>query len=413
MEHNLKQTVLLILCGILTMPCAAMSNMSMMTPGQNTLAVDGSGTSWLPASTPMVGWHVMAGDWMLMWHGNVNFVQDQQGGKRGDSKGFSESMLMLMAERPFAKGTLGIHTMVSLDPLMGKSGYPLLLQTGETANGITPLIDRQHPHDFWMELAAVYTQALDAQQSVSTYIAYPGEPALGPPTFMHRLSGMVLPEAPITHHWLDATHVCFGVVTLGYSFNNLKLEGSVFNGREPDQNRWSMDPLRLSSSSLRLTYNPDPNWSLQVSYGHIISPEQLESDVDVDRTTASAIYNLPFGKNNWQTTFAWGQNNNRPGHRLNGYLLESGINLNHTHNFVGRYENVAKDELFLPGQVFADSSFTVQKLSLGYRYDFPTCSHMQWGIGALISTYVLPEKLWPSYDKQPWSGMLFAGLTLK
>jgi len=41
----------------------------------------------------------------------------------------------------------GFRVMGSIEPVMGRSGYPLLLQTGETADGTTPLLDRQHPHD--------------------------------------------------------------------------------------------------------------------------------------------------------------------------------------------------------------------------------------------------------------------------
>ena len=184
------------------------------------------------------------GDWSTMVHGWANLVYDHQGGSRGADKTFSESMLMGMAERHLGAGELTLHGMFSLDALMGKSGYPLLLQTGETANGITPLIDRQHPHDFLMELSATYSVPLGSGSGF-IYAGYPGEPALGPPTFMHRLSGMDDPEAPISHHWLDLTHVTFGVVTAGYVSNDWKLEASAFNGREPNQNRWDFDLARL------------------------------------------------------------------------------------------------------------------------------------------------------------------------
>src|SRR5205807_2579197 len=231
----------------------------------------------------------------------------RQGGPRGDTKTFSTSMLMVMAQRPAGEGTLGLRAMVSADPLMGKRGYPLLLQTGEAANG-EPLIDRQHPHDLFMELAASYSRPLGERSSVFLYAGLPGEPALGPPAFMHRRSGEDNPEAPITHHWLDSTHVTFGVVTLGYVHGAFKIEGSAFHGREPDQARYNIETGRLDSASMRLSWNPSANWALQVSRGRIHSPEQLEPGVDVVRTTASVAYNRPLAAGNWQTTLAWGRN---------------------------------------------------------------------------------------------------------
>src|SRR5919201_229062 len=169
-----------------------------------------------------------------MTHGFANLIYDRQGGPRGGSKTFSTSMLMVMGQRDVGEnGTLGARAMVSADPLMGKRGYPLLLQTGESANA-QPLIDRQHPHDLFMELAASYSYPLGERSSAFIYAGLPGEPALGPPASMHRFSGEDNPEAPISHHWLDSTHITYGVVTLGYVYDQMKIEGSLFRGREPD-----------------------------------------------------------------------------------------------------------------------------------------------------------------------------------
>ena len=174
---------------------------------------------------------------MGMVHGYADLIYDDQGGDRGDDKVFSSNMLMVMGQRSLGQGTWGLRGMFSLEPAtIGKRGYPLLLQTGETANGRDPLIDRQHPHDFLMELATTYSVPVGDNSSVFGYFGYPGEPALGPSAFMHRFSGMDIPEAPITHHWLDSTHISFGVGTLGYVWKNWKLEGSIFTGREPDEN---------------------------------------------------------------------------------------------------------------------------------------------------------------------------------
>src|SRR5207248_8521816 len=152
------------------------------------------------------GIHGQVGEWSTMWHSDLNLVYDQQGGPRGGDKAFVNGMLMGMAERPLGDGTLGVRAMLAPDPFVGKSGYPLLLASGETADGKTPLIDRQHPHDFVMELSASISQSI-GKASVFLYGGLPGEPAFGPPAFMHRESILDSPEAPITHHWLDSTHI--------------------------------------------------------------------------------------------------------------------------------------------------------------------------------------------------------------
>ncbi|MBI3420155.1 MAG: cupredoxin domain-containing protein [Proteobacteria bacterium] len=380
--------------------------------GSYAMTREASGTAWVPESSPMEGVHDMIGPWMLMAHGYADLVYDHQGGKRGANKTFSESMGMIMANRPMGPGTFGLRGMFSLDPAMGKGGYPLLLQTGETADGVTHLIDRQHPHDLLMELAATYSLPLTDESSVFVYLGYPGEPALGPATFMHRFSGVDNPEAPISHHWLDSTHITFGVVTAGYVWRNWKVEGSVFTGREPDQFRWNFDRPRFDSWSGRITYNPTENWSLQMSRGHIESPEQLEPNVNQTRTTASAIYNLPMGEDNWQTTLAWGRNENSPGKTLNAILLESAFRFNKQHAVFGRAEYAEKDELFEAPSPLAGTQFDVGKFSLGYVYDIPVFEHVAWGLGGVASVYALPGSLDASYGSSPFSYMLFTRLKL-
>lgn len=374
---------------------------------------ESSGTSWQPDSTPHQGWFMQVGDWQYMVHGHANLIYDNQGGPRGDEKTLSSNMLMLMARKPLDIGSVEWRSMVSLDPLMGKEGYPLLFQTGETADGVTPLVDHQHPHDFWMELAGIYHLPVSDHSEVFAYAGLPGEPALGPPAFMHRFSGVDISEAPLTHHWLDSTHITYGVTTLGYTWNTLKIEGSLFNGSEPDQARWNMESPKLNSQSIRFSYNPLMNWALQISYGHLQSPEQLEPNVDVNRTTASATYNKPFGThNNWQTTVAWGQNDKQPGHTLNGYLLESTVNFYQTHTFFGRLERVAEDELFDESSPFHDQVFIIKKLSLGYLYDFLRGKHFAVGVGGLGSVYDFPAELEEDYGDHPFSYMVFTRIKL-
>lgn len=381
--------------------------------GPYPMTREASGTSWQPDATPMEGVHSMNGPWSTMWHGFVNVIYDHQGGPRGDRKTFSESMLMGMAQRPLAGGTLGLRGMVSLDPLMGKSGYPLLFQTGETANGQTPLIDRQHPHDLFMELAATYSRPLSEESSIFGYIGLPGEPALGPPAYMHRFSGMDNPEAPLNHHWLDSTHITFGVITAGYVWRNVKLDGSVFNGREPDQNRWNIETRKFDSASARLSWNPTPQWSLQISYGRLDSPESLEPDVSVRRTTASASYQYNFGVNRMQTTLAWGRNRKQPGQTTDGWLLESELKLGEKHTLFGRAERVENNELFHEGEPLHGQTFKVGKLSLGAIHDFARVGHAKVGAGALVSRYAVPAALNGIYGANPTSYMVFVRARLE
>jgi hypothetical protein len=372
---------------------------------------ESSGTAWQPESSPHRGFHFMAGPWQLMLHGAATVADDDQGGRRGDQDVWSSNMLMVMGSRPAGPGRLGVRVMLSAEPwTIGAKGYPLLLQTGETADGVHPLIDRQHPHDLLMEVAGTYSLPLGGKSSLFLYAGLPGEPALGPTAFPHRLSGLDNPEAPITHHWLDSTHITFGVATLGYVHDRVKLEGSIFTGREPDQNRTNFESPKMDSWSVRATWQPSPDWSFQVSTGHLHSPEQLETEVDTQRTTASATWNRP-GRDggNWQTTLAWGRNANSPGRTLDGLLLESARSFGRggRHTLFGRAERVEKDELFQEGEPLASRVFTVSKLSAGYVYDFLLEKDLRLGLGGVGSVAFLPAELKPAYGERPFSWMVF------
>lgn len=385
--------------------------------GGYSMMRDASGTAWQPDTSPMWAITGRIGDWSAMVHGFATLIRDDQGGPRGDEKTFSTSMLMAMGQRPLGGGTLTLRAMGSLDPLMGRRGYPLLLATGETADGRTELVDRQHPHDAFMELAAAYGLRLAPDLSGFLYLGLPGEPALGPATYMHRFSGLANPEAPIAHHWLDSTHVTFGVATGGLVYKGLKLEGSVFTGREPDQNRWDIERPRMDSWSVRATANPTPNLSAQVSYGFLKSPEGLHPEENVRRTTASVTYNLPIGPNrNWQSTFAWGRNDpsgGDHGHTTDAFLLDSAVQLDRLTVF-GRVENVDKDELFGDehgGDPLAGQVLTVTKVSLGGYHSIPF-GKIALDLGGLASKYGLPRAIQPRYGSDPTSFMLFTRLRI-
>ncbi|MBK8564978.1 MAG: hypothetical protein IPN76_16985 [Saprospiraceae bacterium] len=236
---------------------------------------NGSGTGWQPDSTPMFGVMRHFGPWMLMAHGDLflrynaqNFNND---GKRGNAHDVdAPNWAMLMLQRPTGRnGLLAFTGMFSLDRLtMGGDGYPLLFQTGESWQG-KPLVDRQHPHDLFSSLSVSYSHRLSKQADVFAYFGYPGEPALGPVAFMHRGSALGSPDATLGHHWQDATHIVFGVATLGFRYGMFKLEGSSFTGREPVADRYDFDKPRFDSYSYRLSMNPGPRWALQFSQGFI------------------------------------------------------------------------------------------------------------------------------------------------
>jgi len=410
-----------------TMPGHDMAGMDHMSMDHGAMSMSGNlgaypmtrdvtGTAWQPDSAKHEGWHSMLGPWAVMAHGEATLVYDDQGGPRGQSKTFVESFGMVSAQRALGGGTLTLRAHGSLDPTIGKSGYPLLLQTGETANGVTPLIDRQHPHDLVDELSVTYAHPITGNVSGFVYAAYPGEPALGPTTYMHRGSGDMSPETPIDHHWLDSTHVAFGVVTTGIVIGNqLKLEGSTFKGREPDQHRWNFDSAALDSYSVRATWNPTADLSMQVSTGWMHSPEQLEPEVDQRRTTASVTYNRPLPQGWWQTTLAYGQDQNRSpleSRTTDAWLLESAL-AHGPHTVFARAEQADKDELFLTPSPLAGQAFRVSKLSVGYAYTIPVSNHFAVDLGGLVSVYDLPSALEPAYGSSPRSLMLFTRVRLR
>jgi hypothetical protein len=394
---------------------------------------ESSGTSWQPESSPHEGLFSQHGPWALMLHGQAFVTFDDQERLRGDSHWFSSNMLMGLATRQLGPGRLGLRAMVSAEPwTVGRDGYPLLLQTGETANGRTALVDHQHPHDLFDELAATYSLPLAPASSAFLYIGLPGEPALGPPTYMHRFSAMENPEAPLSHHWLDSTHISFGVVTLGGIVGGLKLESSAFRGREPDQHRANLESPKLDSYSFRVSYQPDPSLSVQGSWGHLHAPEQLEPAVDVNRSTVSVIYNAPLAENgNLQTTLAWGRNQRRPGRTTNAYLFEGAAAFLTRHTVFYRIENLENDELIaavlgLPivihgpakGIAFRERGGTppvavVTKVASGYVYDALVGEGYRGGPGFDLSVVHVPQRLEASYGGD-WipSWMVFFRLRL-
>jgi hypothetical protein len=374
--------------------------------GSYSTTRDASGTSWQPDLAEHHGPHAMADDWMLMGHIMVWGIYDTQSGPRGADKSFLSGMLMGSARRDFPnEDTLNFRAMVSPDPFMGPGGYPLLLATGETANGVTPLVDRQHPHDLFMELSGTYDHRLAPTDSIFFYAGDPGEPALGPPAFMHRPSGMDIPDAPITHHWLDSTHIVFGVLTGGFVHDDWKIEVSQFTGREPDQNRYDFDSVRLDSTSARLSRNLGDQWSLQISWGHLNSPEQLTPRINENRFTASAMYVTKFAdESSFAATLAWGLKDLSDGTKLNGVLLESEYKPVDPWTIFTRVEWEQNNELDATSAVAK-----VGELTIGGIHDWRLAQHFKFGLGALYTFDIVPS-LVPSYGGDPYGAMVFVRL---
>ena len=306
----------------------------------------GSGTGWQPASVPAHQWMTKAGSWDVMAHGVVLLDYNQQGGPRGAGKAESVNWLMFMEQHRLGKGTILFREMFSAESLTSPHpGFPELFQTGETYHG-QPLVDHQHPHNLFAELALYYSRPLTKKVSWLFYGGPSAEPALGPVAYLHRASASELPLAPLGHHVQDSTHTSFGVVTTGLVLDKFKVEGSAFNGREPNEQRWSIQLGALDSWSGRLSFAPTRNWTAQYSYGRLVQPEAAEPGNE-RRQTASAEYNQPFSGGNWATTALWGRKHKDADQRnLNSYLLESTVNFRRRNYAFTRLELVDKDELF-------------------------------------------------------------------
>jgi hypothetical protein len=377
--------------------------------GTYPMARESSGTAWQPDTSEHTGLMSTSGDWTLMAHGVVNVVYTHQSGPRGDDKAFASGMLMGMARRPLGQGTLQFKAMVSPDPLMGARGYPLLLASGETANGRDRLIDRQHPHDFFMELSASVSQDIGPKSSLFLYAALPGEPAFGPPAFMHREAIMDSPEAPITHHWLDSTHISFGVVTAGVVLDRVKAEVSRFNAREPDQHRWNIETGPLDSTAIRVSWNPTRALALQGSWGHFTDPEQLEPGVDQTRWSASALWANEIAPG-WKLagTLAWGRKSAK-GHKDDAVAAEASIK-HAAWTVFGRGEMTENRELTTEED---GPAYRVGKVSLGVVRDFKVADHLSLGAGGLFALNFVPGALAPSYGgHNPTGAMVFVRLKL-
>ncbi|RYU84420.1 hypothetical protein [Hymenobacter persicinus] len=385
---------------------------------------NGSGTAWNPDQTPMYMWMSHHGKWMVMNHGAVYLRYTNQNvgrssGQRGGRTFDAPNWFMTMAQRPIGdKGLLNLTAMFSLDALTdGANGYPLLFQSGEAYRG-RPLVDRQHPHDLFSALSIGYTHSFSEDVDLTAYVGYPGEPAIGPVAFMHRISAMPNADAPLGHHWQDATHITFGVATLGLRYRQFRLEGSNFTGREPDEHRFNFDKPRADSWAGRLSWNPTATLALQVSRAFIKSPEQLFPDEDVQRTTASVIHSRQWTDGHYATSaVVWGMNthvtNGHSDESAHSFLAETNVQLGRPAVF-GRYEFVQKssEELQLEaGPSHAEHAlYNIHALTLGATYLLTQVAKTDLTLGVQSTLYRPDQLLRPSYGKTPVSAEVYLRL---
>jgi hypothetical protein len=383
---------------------------------RNTLAMGqmGSGTSWQPSTSPMYMWSKVTDKWLLFIHGEAKMGVNSQGGPRGVTKFESQNWIMPMAFRRVGKGTLQLRGMFSLEPFsFSPGGSPQLFQTGETYQN-RPLVDKQHPHDLFMELSATYTMPIGERAKWFAYVGFPGEPSLGPVAFMHRASASENPTAPLSHHLQDSSHISFGVLSTGFTYRWFKLEGSLFNAREPDESRYNFEFNPWNSRAVRVSIAPNKNWAMQWSYGLLKNPEALKPG-DVRRMTASISYNKRFTRGNWATTLIWGRNKeNHTGdvETLNGYVAESTLNFLDKNYIYTRLETVDKVDLFSHDEaanlgIDDHAIFRIGAYTFGAARDIWNTEKFSLAVGSDLTFYSKPEALNSIYGDNPVSYKFF------
>jgi hypothetical protein len=388
---------------------------SALFPGLS-MAREGSGTSWQPDVSPVFAWHVPVGSWTVMIHGCA-FLRytDQDAGRagtRGGRRVDAPNWVMIMAHPPHGgKGGFSLRGMFSLDPLTeGGHGYPLLFQTGESWQG-EALVDRQHPHDLFSELSLSYGRSVGQDAGVFLYFGFPGEPALGPPAFMHRSSSQSNPDAPLGHHLQDSTHITFGVLTGGVRYKSVKIDASIFTGREPDEDRFGFDRPRFDSGSVRLSFNPSDRLAMQVSHGFLRSPEANRSEANIGRTTASLIMSQPLpAEAVWTTTLVWGMNASAREPATHSLLVDSEIFFKRA-SFYSRVEVVQRQAHDLKLDDLGDRILPIAALTAGATWKLRSGLDFQIHAGAQASLYHFSDVVAIEYGKGPFSFEIFFRLS--
>jgi len=404
------------------MPGMNMGGSELMTMRPETFLQEivrhaGSGTSVEPVSTPVPMLMTSKGKWNLMFHANVFVMDEQQSSARGADRFFSTNWFMGMAQRPLGPGVFTARVMLSLEPaIVTGRQYPLLFQQGETAFG-KPIVDGQHPHNFFMEIAALYDLKLGKNGLLSFYAAPVGDPAIGPMAYPHRASASENPVATLGHHQEDSTHIADDVITVGLAYRFARIEASGFHGREPNENRWTISQGKIDSWSTRLTIQPGKNWTGQYSYGRIASPEALFPGENQERMTVSAMYNRPFPMGNWASSLMWGRTKSLGDNSIfNSYTFESTLRFLTLNHAWTRIENADRSDELLLGENTPPSNLPerpigrVQAYTLGYDHDFDLIPHMATALGAQVTLYGVGENLKVVYGSNPVGAVIFIRL---
>jgi hypothetical protein len=389
--------------------------MSSMNAAGMALMDEASGTSMNPRATTQPSMLMTRGlGWNWMYMGEAFIADTQQSAPRGHDKLFSTNWFMIGAEHRVGHGSVTIRLMLSLEPAtITQRRYPELFQTGETAFGI-PLVDAQHPHNFIMGLSLNYAHPLGQSGLWEIYYAPVGDPALGPVAFPHRASAVELPQAPIGHHWEDATHISYNVATTAFTYKKFRWEASGFHGAEPGENRWIITYGPMDSWATRLSVLPSQHWLAQFSVGRVTHPE-AESNGDVVRVTASVHYTKAVRGGDWSSSLIWGRNHYTDT-KQNGdaYTLESVVPLNRKNLLTGRLEWVDKNELFTDVPSLEDRAFRIGAYTIGYSREVGTVAKaLQTALGANVSFYSVPDAISPYYGAHPWGVDVFMRLRLK
>ena len=379
---------------------------------ENVLRHTTSGTSLEPGSTPPAMLMQMHGNWMLMLHGQAQIAEQQQTGPRGADKLFSTNWIMPMAQRNWKSSQLTLRMMLSLEPatISGRY-YPELFQQGETAFGL-PIVDGQHPHNLFMEIAALYDVKAGKNALFSLYGGPVGDPALGPVAYPHRASAMEDPIAPLGHHLQDSTHIAWNVVTGGVALGPVRVEASGFHGREPDENRWHIEVGAVDSWSGRVTAAISRDWTAQYSVGHLTSPEQLHPGEDVLRQTASIAMHHVWGEAAQNAKYGvtldalalWGRNHTIGSNvNWNGYLFEATSHIHDRHSIWTRIENVDRTSDLLGAEAPAEEYVIgrVQAYTIGYAHRIYADKYGSAEIGAQPTFYNTPQTLRSLYGDHP------------
>jgi hypothetical protein len=339
-----------------------------------------------------------AAGWHVAQDGVAFLMFNHQSGRRGGDELVAPNWWMLMGSRKGGRGTMTLTGMLSLDPAtVGADGYRELFQTGEVYHG-EPLIDRQHPHDLFMELSASWRVALPAATSLTFSGGPAGAPAIGPVAFMHRASAFDNPMAPLTHHLFDSTHISFGVASAALERGPWTLEGSVFNGREPDENRWNFDFARMDSAAGRLSFKPNPQWALQISTAHLVHPERFEPG-DAQRTTASASWTRTNGQTIDAITAGFGINSGPETEFVRGGAFAEGARHIGGHTLYGRIEILKIDPHI--------AAVNAAAFTIGGVRDILSRNGFESGVGAAITVTTMPALLDPFYGAHPVGFQVF------